>query len=277
MNVQSKTVEAAGYRTHYLEAGTGSGLPLILLHGSGHGVSAAANWNGVIEPLAEAGHRVLAVDIAGFGDTEFDAEASYSIKLWVSHLLGFMDALGIERAIWVGNSFGGGLSLAAATRNAHRVVGMVLLGTPAGSFAMTDGLAANWTYEPSRQAMEDILRMFPHDQSLITDDMIDTRYEASIRPGALEAFRQLMPAPADDTDPIVNGVPESVLESIEVPTVVVHGLDDHVIPPEIGWRLATHLPNVDAHFFAQCGHWVQHERRDEFVSIVSSFAGRLSS
>src|SRR5688572_21455342 len=117
-----KTIVAAGLRTNYHDVGQGP--PLVLLHGSGPGVSAWQNWSAIIPRLARD-FRVLAPDIAGFGFTENDPSRSYDIKLWVAHLIGFLDALEIEQATVVGNSFGGGLSLAAALRHGHRISRLV--------------------------------------------------------------------------------------------------------------------------------------------------------
>ncbi len=103
-----KTLLAAEHQTNYLEEGNGK--PLFLLHGSGPGVSAWTNWSKVMPELAPH-FRVIAPDIAGFGFTEFKADSKYDIKLWVRHLTGIMDALGIDKASFVGNSFGGALSI----------------------------------------------------------------------------------------------------------------------------------------------------------------------
>ena len=104
-----QTVIANGLKTNYLDQGAGA--PLILLHGSGPGVTGYANWRLVIPSLSE-NYRVLAPDIAGFGYTERKLGTGYNLDFWVAHLLGFMDALGIEKARFVGNSFGGALTLA---------------------------------------------------------------------------------------------------------------------------------------------------------------------
>lgn len=269
--VAHHTVTAADHETHYLELGTGR--PLVLLHGSGPGVSAESNWSGVLPDLARR-FRVLAPDMAGFGETELKPDADYGIKLWVRQLVDFLDAVGAPSAVLVGNSFGGGLSLATALRHRERVDGMVLLGTPAGSFPMSEGLRSGWFYEPDRSEMERILRLFPFDQELVTADMIESRFLASARPGAQAAYRRLIPEPGD-LDTQVHGVPESSLTSIHCPTLVLHGREDRVIPVEVGWRLATHIPDAQLHVFGRCGHWVQLERRDEFVHLVSDFAGRL--
>jgi 2-hydroxy-6-oxo-octa-2,4-dienoate hydrolase len=269
LTVTQHTIQAAGHATNVLEAGSGSAV--LLLHGSGPGVSARANWLGVIADLAER-FRVVAPDIAGFGETEFKADGAYDIKLWVAHLLGVMDALGIERAALVGNSFGGGISLAASLRHAERIARLVLLGTPAGEFPMTPGLRAGWEYEPSPDAMRELLELFPYSTSLVTEAMVRERYEASARPGAQDAYRKLLPAPQPDgRETIVRGVPEAALRGIELPTLVLHGREDRVIPFELGLRLHRAIPDSELHGFGRCGHWVQLERRDAFVRLVGDF------
>lgn len=261
-------IDAAGHRTNLHEQGSGS--PLVLLHGSGPGVSAWSNWAGVIPRLAENFH-VLAPDIAGFGFTGFDDSVNYNIKVWVSHYVGILDALGIGKASVVGNSFGGGLALATALSHSDRVDKLVLLGTPSGEFSMTEGLRSGWYYEPGLENMERILRLFPYDQSFVTDEMIRSRYEASARPGAQEAFRKLIPKPAGDASVLVKGVPEKLLAQIGHETLVLHGREDKVIPLELGIRLLTNMPDAQLHAFGRCGHWVQVEKEDEFVTLVTNF------
>jgi len=263
-----KTLMAAEHETNYLEAG--SGKPLILLHGSGPGVSAWTNWGKVMPELA-GNFRCIAPDIAGFGFTEFKSDSQYDIKLWVKHLTGILDALEIERASFVGNSFGGALSIGLALFAPQRVNKLVLLGTPAGEFEQTPGLRSAWEYEPSMENMERSMRLFPFDQSIITEEMIRTRFEASARPGAQDALRKLIPKPNTEGPTIVKGFPAASLAKIEAPTLVLHGREDGVVPVECGLLSARTIPNAQLHMFGRCGHWVQTERRAEFLNLVKTF------
>lgn len=265
-----KKLLAADHDTNYLEAG--SGKPLFLLHGSGPGVSAWSNWAKVMPELAQR-FRVIAPDIAGFGFTEFKQDSKYDMRLWVRHLVGIMDALEIEKASFVGNSFGGALSIGMALFEPKRVEKLVLLGTPAGEFEQTPGLRSAWEYEPSLENMEKTMRLFPYDQSIITPEMIQARYQASARPGAQDALRKLVPKPNEDGPTIVKGFPESAVAKIEAPTLVLHGREDRVVPSACGQLLARAIPKADLHLFGQCGHWVQTERRTEFLQLVTSFVG----
>ncbi|WP_175684671.1 alpha/beta fold hydrolase [Burkholderia anthina] len=268
-----KALIAAEHRTNYFDQGVGK--PLFLLHGSGPGVSGWTNWKGVMSDLAQT-FRVVVPDIAGFGFTEFKEGSRYDIKLWVRHLVGIMDALSIEKASIVGNSFGGALAIGLALFDPSRVDRIVLLGTPAGEFEQTPGLRSAWEYEPSLENMERTMRLFPHDQSIITEEMVRARYEASARPGAQDALRKLIPKPSQEGPTIVKGFPASAVAGIEAPTLVLHGREDKVVPPACGFLLAQHIPNADLHLFAKCGHWVQTERRAEFLRLVTEFVGQPS-
>lgn len=268
-----KTMVAADHRTNYHEVGQGK--PLFLLHGSGPGVSGWGNWKGVMAELGEQFH-VIVPDIAGFGFTEFKPESKYDIKLWVRHLIGIMDTLGIEKASFVGNSFGGALAIGLALFDKARVDRIVLMGTPAGEFEQTPGLRSAATYEPSMAAMEAAMRLFPYDQSIITPAMILSRYEASARPGAQDALKRLVPQPNPDGPTIVKGFPAAAVAGIEAPVLVLHGREDRVVPPQCGTLLAQHIPNADLHIFARCGHWVQVERRAEFLRLVGDFLGQAT-
>lgn len=264
-----KSLEAAGHRTNYHEVGTGK--PLLLLHGSGPGVSAWSNWSRLWPRLADS-FRVIAPDIAGFGFTEMHAGTVYDIKLWVRHLIGILDALQIEKASMVGNSFGGALAAALALNAPDRVDRLVLLGTPCGEFELSEGLRAGWEYEPSIENMTALMRLFPYDPSIVTPELVQSRYAASARPGAQEAFRKLVPRPNTDGTPTpVKGLPLKALATLPHKTLVVHGREDRVVPVELAIQMGRTIPNADLHLFGKCGHWVQVERAPQFERLVREF------
>ncbi len=262
---RGKTVRALDLDTNYHEAG--AGRPVVLVHGSGPGVSAWTNWKNVIPVLAQQFH-VVAPDMAGFGYTERNPDLHLDIKLWVKHLLALLDALGLDRASLVGNSFGGSLALAAAARFPDRFDRLVLMGTPCDQFVMTPGLRAGWDYVPSREAMRATMAHFPYDQSFITDELVEDRYQASLIPGAQEGLRKLLAEPRPDGDTPLSGMPENVVANIVQHTLVLHGREDRVIPVEMGMRLARAIPDAELHMFGRCGHWVQAERFDAFVALA---------
>jgi 2-hydroxy-6-oxo-octa-2,4-dienoate hydrolase len=266
-----KSVDAFDIRTNYHESGTG-GEAVILLHGSGPGVSAWTNWRRVL-PALSAKYRVLAPDMAGFGFTERRDDLTYDIKMWVRHLVGFMDALDLKSAHLVGNSFGGSLALAAALRFPERVGRLALMGTPCGKFNMTPGLRAGWFYQPSIENMRSVMSLFPFDHAVITDELVRERYETSLIPGAQEGLRRLLVKPNEEGDTVLSGMPEEAVSGLKHPTLILHGREDRVIPMELGLRLATRIPNAEFHLFGRCGHWVQAERFDQFIELTRRHLG----
>ncbi len=269
--VSQRKVQVHGLSTHYLEAGEGE--PLLLLHGSGPGVSAASNWGGVFPDLARH-HRVIAMDFVGFGASEKLRDSGYGIKVWQRQLLGFLDALGLDAVTMVGNSFGGAMALAAAARAPERVARLVLMGTPVGDYELTPGLRGGREFDGTRDGLRAILGRFPYDPSFVTDELVDARLADAGEPGAQDALRALIPEPTSDGPTIVHGVPETYLGTVKAPTLVLHGRDDQVIPFELGLRLLQGIADCELHAFGRCGHWVQVERRDDFVRLVLEFAGR---
>ncbi|GAA0246861.1 alpha/beta fold hydrolase [Marinomonas primoryensis] len=263
-----KFVLASNHKTAYFECGDGE--PLLLLHGSGPGVSGWTNWNGVLDELGESYH-VFVPDIAGFGFTEFREGTEYDIKFWVNHLVEFMDAVGIKQASLIGNSFGGAVGIGLALFAPDRLKKLILLGTPAGTFMQTAGLAGAWRYEPSESNMRALMELFPYNKALITDELVTSRYEASARAGSQEALRKLLPKPNDEGETLVKGFPVGALQKITAPTLVLHGREDRVVPLECGLRLVEYIPNADLFIFGQCGHWVQTEQRQKFLNTVNAF------
>src|SRR3546814_6357002 len=110
------------------------------------GVAAWANWRAFMPEVYLLG-CVIAPDMWGCGFTDRPQGIRYGLDTWVEHLVGILDAMELDRVDFVGNSFGGGLSLAFAIRFPHRVRRLVLMGSAGVSFKLTDGLDAVWGYE----------------------------------------------------------------------------------------------------------------------------------
>lgn len=262
-----KSILAAGIQTNYLEAGSGD--PVILIHGSGPGVTAYANWRLSIPVLAQK-YRVLAPDIAGFGYTERKADQVYNLNFWVRHLTEWMDAVGVKKAKFVGNSFGGALTLALTARHPERVERFVLMGAAGVNFEMTPGLDAVWGYEPSVENMRELVESFAYDTSFITDDLVKSRYEASVRPGYHESYAKIFAAPRERMIKAMV-TPEADVRRITQPALVIHGRDDRIVPLSNSYKLHSLIQNSDLHVFGCCGHWTQIERKDQFVKLVMDF------
>ena len=247
----------------------GRGPAVLLIHGSGPGVSAWANWRLLIPELARD-HRVIAPDMIGFGYTEAPS-VGFDLDAWLDQLTGLLDELGIERAHVIGNSFGGAMALRLALAAPERVDRLVLMGPAALSFPMTDGLEVVWGYLPSREAMAHLVRdVFTSTATEISDEIIDLRLQASLRPGVQERYAALFPAPRQHwLDQLA--VTEDQAATMARPTLVVHGADDLVIPLEASQRLVEVLPDAHLEIAPACGHWVQLEYAEAFVDLVRGF------
>ena len=263
------SVVADGIATNYLEAGDPSAPPVLLLHGSGPGVTAYANWRLTIPALATR-VRVVAPDLVGFGFTERPDAVVYDMDTWVGQVVGLLDALGIERASVVGNSFGGALALRLAARYPDRVDRLVLMGSVGVPFPITDGLDRVWGYEPSIESMKELIGLFAHSRELVTDELAEVRYRASVQPGFQESFSAMFPAPRQRwVDAMVT--PDEEIAALPHRTLVVHGREDRIIPLDNALHLLRTVPDVQLHVFGRCGHWTQIEHADEFNRLVLDF------
>lgn len=263
------SVDAGGIITNYLCAGDLAGAPVVLLHGSGPGVSAYANWRLTIPSLAAANH-VLAPDLVGFGYTQRPDRYHYTMDNWVTHIEAFLAALGLESYSLVGNSFGGALALRLTTRHPDQVRRLVLMGSVGVPFSLTEGLDEVWGYEPSVQAMRRVMDFFAYNRELLTDELAATRYEASVQPGFHESYAAMFPAPRQRwVEAMVTD--ETAIRDIQCPTLIIHGREDQVIPPDTSRQLFELIPNAQLHMFGRCGHWTQIEHAAAFNTLVTSF------
>ena len=263
----ARTVDVDGVATSYHDAGEGPAV--LLLHGSGPGVSAWANWRGVLPDLARD-HRVVAPDLLGFGATRAAAGTRFDVEAWTAHLTHFCARVGLERVSVVGNSFGGALALRLALGRSPLVERLVLMGSVGVPFPLTPGLDRVWGFTPSHAAMRDLLDLFAFDRGRVTDELAEVRLAAATRPGVQEAYAAMFPAPRQAAVDAL-AVDEAALAALRVPTLVLHGRDDRVIPLATSLRLHHLISPSQLHVFGECGHWVQIEQRDRFLSLVTDF------
>lgn len=262
-----KSIDIGGYQVNYLDEGQGE--PVILLHGSGPGVTAYANWRLLI-PVLATDYRVIAPDVVGFGYTDHPDNFEYNLNSWIGFANEFMEALGIEQASFVGNSFGGALSLALAAKHPEKVRCFVMMGAAGIHFPVSQGLEKVWGYTPSFEAMRELMNTFAHRGEDISDDIVESRYQASTRPGYQETYAQLFPEPYQERlDDLC--LPEEEIARVEQPVLLVHGREDTIVPLDCSLRAGALLRNSDLHIYSNCGHWTQMERATEFGELVHGF------
>lgn len=263
----AKSILAGQYTVNYHDVGQGD--PVLLIHGSGPGVTAFANW-GKVMPVLSKTRRVIAPDMLGFGYTERKPGLVFNMDVWVKQAIDLLDALNLDTVDVVGNSFGGALALALAIRHPKRVRKLVLMGSMGVEFNITYGLDQVWGYQASVENMRKVLDLFTYNKAMITDDLAKIRYEASVQPGFQESFSSMFPYPRQKSVTMMASN-EADIRKIEHPTLIVHGNDDLVIPVDNAFKLLGLIGNSQLHIFNHCGHWTQIEHTNSFTALVDGF------
>jgi 2-hydroxymuconate-semialdehyde hydrolase len=263
--LEDKWIETAdGELTHYHELGEGT--PILFLHGSGTGVTAAANWWLNLPTLSEQG-RCIAIDSIGYGQSVVARGTEYGIKEWVRHAVRVLDALGIEKTWIVGNSLGGWLAFQFAIDFPERLLGIVSMGT--GGAKLTGALAGHSNPNLTEAGIRKTLELFVVDKSLVTDELVSLRYQSALNDTASDRLAEVVAA--RDRDRTELPLDFDVLSRLDVPVLLIHGVQDVVIPVSRTWELLNVIPNADVHIFSQCGHWSQVERAEEFNTVITAY------
>jgi pimeloyl-ACP methyl ester carboxylesterase len=271
-------LEVAGVKTALIDtgepargpAGGGAAPPVLLLHGSGPGVTATANWRPVIPALSED-RRVLAPDQLGFGGTATGEQRTYGREAWTAHALALLDTVGVGTVDVIGNSMGGAVALALAAARPAAVRRIVLMGSMGVAMALPSGLNTVWGYTPGVEQMREVIGLFAYNRGLITDELVEMRYQASLSPLVRDSWQAMFPEPRQRwvDDLALSG---SELSAIGAPVLLVHGRDDRVVP----WRVSSAqlidlLPDARLHLLSNCGHWTMIEKTAEFLGVVHPF------
>lgn len=233
-------------------------------------MSAAANWRPVL-PSLSATRRVIAPDQLGFGATATGEKRTLGREQWTRHALALMDQLGVATFDVIGNSMGGAIALSVAAARPTAVRRIVLMGTMGVAMPLPQGLDTVWGYSPSVENMREVIDLFAYDRKLITDGLVQMRYEASTDPVVAGSWAAMFPEPRQ------RWVDDLALSGAELTTVkqsilMVHGSEDRVVP----WRqssgvLLDLLPHVELHVLNACGHWTMIERTSDFLRVVEPF------
>jgi len=269
----TRHLDVAGVSTAVIDTGTPEGAvapPLLLLHGSGPGVTGTANWRPVI-PALSADRRVIAPDQLGFGETATGQARTYGRAAWTAHALGVMDILGIETFDVIGNSMGGAIALSIAAARPQTLRRIVLMGSMGVAMALPAGLNSVWGYTPGVEQMRQTIGLFAYNRALITDQLVEMRYQASLDPPVRDSWDAMFPEPRQRwvDDLALSG---AELTAVTAPVLLVHGRDDRVVPwRESSAQLVDLLPNSQLHVISGCGHWTMIEKTAEFLSVVQPF------
>lgn len=260
----------------------GAGEAVVLLHGGGPGASGMSNYARNVDALAQR-FRVIVPDLPGYGRSSKDIDQSDPFGDLAGAVRGLLDALGIDRAHLVGNSYGGAAALRLTLDRPDRVGRLVLMG-PGGIGTTrrppTPGLKRLLAYYggegPTRAKLERFIRDdLVYDGSAVPAEMIEERYQASIDPEVVANPPLRRPAGLR-TLLRMDLLRDTRLSRAATPTLVLWGADDKVNRPSGGLLLAERMPRCDLYLVAGTGHWVQWERPDLFNSLTAAFLSEES-
>lgn len=265
------------YDLHFHEAG--EGVPLLLLHGSGPGVSGWSNFSANIPVFAQH-RRTLCVDLPGFGASPAITWRDAYSRVAADAVHDFLDGMGISEIDIIGNSMGGNVAAEFALAHPDRVRRMVLMG-PGGlavntlSPAVSEGAGRLFEFlaDPTRDRMIAWVKTMVSDPRLITDALIDERMNNASRPGVNETTAGIF---ATFDDPALDTLPPLWARASEIRTesMIIWGRDDRMLPLEGGLFPFRQMPNAELHVFANCGHWAQIERKTDFERVAAEFLSR---
>jgi 4,5:9,10-diseco-3-hydroxy-5,9,17-trioxoandrosta-1(10),2-diene-4-oate hydrolase len=271
----------SGLRLHYHEAGDPSAETVLLLHGGGPGASAWSNFGRTLGVLADRFH-VLAVDQVGFGRSSKPAEfAKQYFAASADALAELLDVLGIATAHCIGNSLGGGTSVRLALDHPGKAGRLVLMapgGLQLNVFAAdpTEGIKKLYAFGappgPSKEKLADFLRTLVFDQSMITDELVEERFQYAADPDTLTAMRAMG---ASFMQP--GGAEQAMLwreaYKLRQRVLLIWGREDRVNPLDGALVALKLIPRAQLHVFGGCGHWAMLEKFDEFNRITADFLG----
>ena len=274
MEVQRKTTVIDGLVTSYLEAGEGD--PVVLLHGGEFGASAELGWERNIAALA-ARYRVLAPDQLGFGQSAKVVDFVNGRGMRIRHVARFCEVLGVDRAHFVGNSMGAINLLTDATSDKPLLpVRTLVIICGGGEIQQNRHFEALQQYDATLPAMRRIVEALFYDVAYPADDeYVRRRYESSTAPGAWEAVaaaRFRRPGAASSPPP---STPRAY-ERIDVPTLVVEGGDDKLLPSGWAAQIAKQIDGARSAVIDKAGHCPQIEQAAAVNGLLLNFLATVS-
>jgi 2-hydroxy-6-oxonona-2,4-dienedioate hydrolase len=277
----SRYAQTSRWKIHYHELG--AGYPLIMLHGGGPGASGWSNFQDNARVLSKQ-FRVILPDVPGYGKSdEFDPAIDDVPKAQAESIKLLMDTLQIEKAALVGNSMGSVISLNLAVEHTERVSHIIAMGAAVGGLGLPMALSPSGptagmqvlveTYRnPTTENFRRLCEVMVFDSSYVTEQLLEERSRsARDNPRHLQNF--LKRAELGKMTPKKSEATElaAALPAIRIPTMIMHGRDDRIVPLEASLRVLSVLPNSQLMIFNRCGHWAQIEHAAVFNAVMAAF------
>ncbi|WP_394731042.1 alpha/beta fold hydrolase [Altererythrobacter sp. GH1-8] len=260
-----------GTEVHYRDEGPRDALPLVLLHGSNADLS---TWQPWAEALRED-YRLIRFDQAGHGLTGAAGDADYSRDAFVADILAFADALELDRFVIGGNSMGGTHSVGFAIAHPERLAGMILVDAGGAPYRREEEGGGNIGFTIAampgvreiakritpRSLIEQSLRQSVSNQEIVSEAMIDRYWEMLRYPGnraaTIERFSLGWSSFTQDE-----------VAGIVVPTLIIWGEEDGLIPLSVGQWYAETLSDARLVTYPGIGHLPQEEAAQRSAADV---------
>ena len=253
----------------------GAGNPILCLHGLGANIY---SWRNFITPFSQT-NKLILVDFKGCGKSPKPRDTRYSIEDKANDIYNLILEEDLRNLTLVGNSLGGAIALLVAIRlgkeKPDRLSKLILIDSAGDQTSLPPhlNLLRSFTgapivyFAPSKLAAMLTLRMCYYDRTKITREQVEA-YAAPLRSfggrhALLQTARHCIPANADELIAAVS--------TIRVPTLILWGREDRVIPLKVGERLHQLLPNSTLQVIERCGHIPQEEKPDETIALISRF------
>lgn len=248
----SEFADIQGLKVHYRDEGVaGTAPPLVLLHGTS---ASLHTWDGWVAELARD-HRIVRMDLPGFGLTGPDPGHRYAPEDDVAFLDAFFDELKLERVALAGNSLGGGIALHYALEHPQRVSRLILIdssGLPHDKIWSLEllalpGIGRIFRWTTPRSGTRRMLEQVYADDSKVTEDLVDRYYELLLREGNRAALRARWRIPRPSL--------ADRLHEIDTPTLVLWGAKDEWLPADpIACQFRDGIAGAELEIYPDLGH-----------------------
>ncbi|MCU1407255.1 MAG: acoC [Glaciihabitans sp.] len=279
MSEQSPTVEdtvdVAGIRARYRVSGPPGAMPVLLVHGIGRSLG---DWSEQ-HRLLSARHRVYSLDLAGFGHSEPLAER-HTLTSLADFTDRFLDVMGVGRVHLVGNSLGGAIAMQLAVGDPQRVASLVLVNSAGFGRTVTPAIRVmaikplgRVLLRPSARGARQLERSLFYDASFATEERVQEKVELAGRPHNARVFIEVAESLGTFRG-VSPGWRRSLLErlrEVNVPTYVMWGDRDLILPAQHLEAARSVMPQAQSHLFENTGHMPQIERAEEFAELVLAF------